>query len=281
MNRPIDAERILDDFLAPSPDRLPQRVFETAFAEIAKTPQRRGLRLPRAFPASRGLAQLAQLATLALVVVIAAGGALYALDFGGAGGGPISPPSVSPSPSPVATSTLRPIPQASPLPTFRPDLRAWTQYASSAYGYEMAYPKAWTVDHFDTRRWDAATDGLDPRSPGVDTFVNAAGKVTVSRWRAPHDPNGPVGDPAWVELLCRAVGDEPCDGIAQRAVSICTSNCDNNPIVVPFRDHVMAFYLGTPDDTVNVVAVWLPETDPAFAEYGGAANLLRAFVEHG
>ena len=119
----------------------------------------------------------------------------------------------------------------------------------------------------------------------MDTFRNAARTVTVSRWQAPHDPEDNPGDPAmmlaWVEELCQVLGDTRCNGISERAISLCPESYCNAAFVVSFRDHVLAFDVGTPDDTVNIVAIWLPESDPALAGYGGARNLLRAFVERG
>ena len=42
-------ERILDAYLAPEGDRLPDRVIEAVFADIARIPQRRAPRAPRRF----------------------------------------------------------------------------------------------------------------------------------------------------------------------------------------------------------------------------------------
>jgi hypothetical protein len=41
MTGQIDAERILDAFLAPEADQLPDRVLDAALTEIARIPQRR------------------------------------------------------------------------------------------------------------------------------------------------------------------------------------------------------------------------------------------------
>ena len=49
MNGTVDTERILDAFLAPEADRLPDRVIDAALADIARTPQRRALRVPWRF----------------------------------------------------------------------------------------------------------------------------------------------------------------------------------------------------------------------------------------
>jgi hypothetical protein len=215
------------------------------------------------------------------VAVVAVTGVLFLV---GPGPGPLGQPEPSPSGLRPLPSDVSPSPPA-PAPTFKSGIGPWTSYTSEVYGYAAAYPDDWTVDHFATRTWDAAIDGLDPGSPAVDTFTNAAGTVTVSRWRAPHDPEDNPGDPAmmlaWVEELCGILGDTRCGGIAERAISFCPDGFCNAAFIVPFRDHVLAFYVGTPDDTVNIVAIWLPETDAALAGYGGSTKLLRAFVENG
>lgn len=300
MNRPMDAERILDVFLAPTADRLPERVIDAAFAEIDRIPQRRPLRMPWWPPAQ----QLGRLATAALVAVVALGGLLYvvntsippggepsasALDGSAAPSDATSSPTVEPEASddssfePVASPEPTPTPAPTVIETPRPTsgLDDWTSYGSAVYSYFAAYPTSWTVEHLATRKWDAETDGLDPASRGVDTFTNPAGTVSVSQWQAPHDPEDNPGDPqkmlAWVEELCGIVGDTNCAGIADRAVLTCERAC-NGPIFVSYGDHVMAFFVGTTDDTINIITVWRREKAPVLDEYGGATNLLNEFV---
>jgi len=68
----IDVERILDAYLAPEADRLPDRVIEASLSEIARTPQRRALRVPWRFTPMHGFAR----AAIAAVVVAVVGGSL-------------------------------------------------------------------------------------------------------------------------------------------------------------------------------------------------------------
>jgi hypothetical protein len=221
--------------------------------------------VPWRFPKIPALSRATAIVAVALVALGGAGGLLYI-----AGGGLVPTPSPGPS--------------ATPRPQSTTDIGAWNSYTSEVYGYMAAYPGAWTVDHFATRAWSAAIDGIDPSSPAMDTFTNTSGTVAVSAWRAPHGPLENPGDPnrmlAWVEDFCVGVGDRPCDGIAARAIPMCLEPpACNTAFAVPFQDDVMAFFVGTPDNTVNVVAVWRGETDPTLAPYGGAIALLNEFLE--
>jgi hypothetical protein len=124
MNRTTDAERILDVFLAPEADRLPDRVLEAALAEIARTPQRRALRVPWRFT---GMPVLSRATAVAAVVVaaVAVGGALYLIGPGPGPGRPTQAPTPSPSPS-VSADLL--------------DVSTWTAFTSSRYGFSAKYP---------------------------------------------------------------------------------------------------------------------------------------------
>jgi hypothetical protein len=289
MNRSMSTERTLDWFLASDGDQLEERVLEAALAEIARTPQRRRLGVPRVLPnMTVGFRAVALLAVVAGLTMAAA------VLLGVAGGQPNPAPSTAPSTAastaPSAAPSTAPTVAPSRLPTSPPPavgLGAATPYSSEVYGYQAALPATWTVDHLATRRWGPAANGLDPSSAGVDTFVDPGGTVTVSRWRAQHDPTADPGNPAkmlvWVEALCRRLGDTQCNGIPDRAIPLCGpgGSCPDGLVMVPFRDHVFAFWVGTPDDTVNVAAVWAPEDDPAVARYGGAAALLGWFASHG
>jgi hypothetical protein len=186
----------------------------------------------------------------------------------------------------IATVRLTPgtATRESPGPSAAAGLDSWTPYASGVYTYAASYPSGWSVDHLASRAWDPVSDQFGPDSPALDTFVNPEGTARVSTWQAPHDP---ADDPgleanllAWIEDLCVEVGDSECAGIPDRAVRICRCGPDPSEaeFVVPFRDHVMAFFAGTPDDTINIVTVWLGDDDPAAAPYGGAIELLYAFL---
>ncbi len=64
----IDAERMLDAFLAPEHDQLPDRVVDAALTEIARTPQRRALRVPWRFPLMPQLLRYAVVAVVAVAI---------------------------------------------------------------------------------------------------------------------------------------------------------------------------------------------------------------------
>ena len=74
MNGQADTERILDAYLAPEADRLPDRVIDAALADIARTPQRRALRVPWRFPPCLLSTRATGIAAVALVAVVGAGG---------------------------------------------------------------------------------------------------------------------------------------------------------------------------------------------------------------
>ena len=174
--------------------------------------------------------------------------------------------------------------QETPAPPAGFGLDSWTPYASGIYTYAASYPSAWSVDHLASRAFDPASDQLGPDSPAMDTFVNPEGTVKVSAWQAPHDPEDDPGVEAnmlaWIEDFCVQVGDSQCAGIPDRAIRACRCSVDPSEpeFVVPFRDHVMAFFAGTPDDTINIVTVWLGDDDPKAAPYGGSIELLYAFL---
>jgi hypothetical protein len=113
MNARSDTERILDAYLAPEADRLADRVIDAALADIARTPQRRALRVPWRFPLMPALSRASVVAVVALVVVGA--GTLFYLnskpDGFGSQGTPL--PTATPTPAPTVAPTAAVIP---PLP---------------------------------------------------------------------------------------------------------------------------------------------------------------------
>jgi hypothetical protein len=109
-----DTERILDAYLAPEADRLADRVIDAALADIARTPQRRALRVPWRFPLMPALSRATGVAVVALVAVVGAGTLFYLNskpDGGGSQGTPV--PTATPTPAPTVASTAAVIP---PLP---------------------------------------------------------------------------------------------------------------------------------------------------------------------
>jgi len=117
----IDVERILDAYLAPEADRLPDRVIEASLSEIARTPQRRALRVPWRFTPMHGFARVA----IAAVVVAVVGGSLYLFSQSTKVG-----PGPGPSPSPTPGLTVPPLNST---------------FTSPLYGYSVRYPSSWTA----------------------------------------------------------------------------------------------------------------------------------------
>jgi hypothetical protein len=93
MNRRIDAERILDAFLAPEPDRLPDRVIDAALDDIARTPQRHALRVSWRFTS---VPNSLRTAAIAIVTVVGVGILAFTLRSPGVGTNTPAPPTASP-----------------------------------------------------------------------------------------------------------------------------------------------------------------------------------------
>ena len=122
MNRSIHVERILDAFLAPETDQLPDRVMDAALSEIARTPQRRALRVPWRYP---DVSTPFKLAFAAAAIVLAVVGSVLLL------GRPPAEPGVGggPTPSPSSTAGTDPL-----------DVSKWRPFLSPRYGFSARYP---------------------------------------------------------------------------------------------------------------------------------------------
>jgi hypothetical protein len=151
MTSRIDAERILDALLAPDADRLPDRVVVAALTDIARTPQRRALRVPWRFPTMNSYAKLA---IAAVVVVVVAIGGLALLRPGGSSG-----PGGAPTATPSSSATPSRSPAASPSSI---STTAWVPFTSDRYGYTVSHPPTHT--------------GLPPSTESATTFVAQAGR---------------------------------------------------------------------------------------------------------
>lgn len=128
MNGRVDADRILDAFLAPDNDRVADRVIDAALASIARTPQRRAVRVPWRFT---HMNHTLRLASAALVAVVAVGGVAYLLGSRG--------PGATATPSPTLA------PASSPIPTIGPPAFD-VPFSSPTYGYDALMPAAWAID---------------------------------------------------------------------------------------------------------------------------------------
>ena len=94
-------ERILDAYLAPEADRLADRVIDAALADIARTPQRRALRVPWRFPLMPALSRATGVAVVGLVALVGAGTLFYLNSNPDGGGG------AQGTPLPTATPPTR------------------------------------------------------------------------------------------------------------------------------------------------------------------------------
>jgi hypothetical protein len=192
--------------------------------------------------------------------------------------------------------TAEPAPAQSPSSTVSPstakepiDTTTWTIYTSHQYGYKVGLPPNWVVISHASRDWRVGTDPSDPANRGVDTFGSPTDTVRVSVWKAPLDPGTSIDSTAdieaWVKDYCKGpVNSAPCSGINDRAVELCVEKWDCHPgLLVPFTYDTQAFFTHTafnaePEHAMTVVAVWVGESNPALAQYGGSQRLLEAFL---
>ncbi len=144
-------ERLLDAYLAPEADRLADRVVDAALAQIARTPQRRALRVPWRFPYMPALSRATGIAAVALVAVVGAGGLLYlnAKGPGGPGGSPTPTTAVTPAPSAAPTAAPTPAPTVAAVPPG--DLQPGTYVARplpaphASVSVTFTVPSGWAV----------------------------------------------------------------------------------------------------------------------------------------
>ena len=84
---------------------------------------------------------------------------------------------------------------------------------------------------------------------------------------------------AWAEQYCELEGLSPCEGLADRAAALCIERRDCHPaVLVPFEEGTVAFVAGGVFPEPQVIAVWRPATDPELAPFGGARELLEAYL---
>ena len=132
--------------------------------------------------------------------------------------------------------------------------------------------------------WTDPAGAADLRSAGHERFRSPGEDVAVSAWT--DDPGADVSLEsideivAWAEDFCQQTDPAPCTGIATRALPLCREQRDcHAALLVPFQDDTYAFVPGWADDgSMIIVAVWRPEGDPSVVRYGGARNLLLAFL---
>jgi hypothetical protein len=271
MTARTDTERILDAFLAPEADQLPDRVLDAAFDQIARSPQRHALRLPWRF---RPMSNVLRLAAAAVIGVVALGVLYLNLpnrhDVGGQ--------TPTPSTSEVA-----------------PGVETWKSYSSLVYDRELYYPADWTTRSPATREWQAGdvfpVDGL----PYADTFVSPGegdAQIALISWTMPAGEGADIGSfegmKAWAETFCTDVLRLACDGFARDAVAMRYTNgpASGAPILVPAAEHQYAFLgdcnsclLDGAMDSVTVVVVAREDEFAPAARYGGSLELLKSVLK--
>jgi hypothetical protein len=280
MNGQVDTERILDDFLAPEADRLSDRVIDAALADIARTPQRRALRVPWRLPNMLSRIPAAGIAAVALVVVVGAGGLIYLNSrstIGPGGPGPTSTP--APSPTQVA-----------------PGITSWKTYISAVDSFTLGYPADWSVRAPATRKWQAGDRFAPDEFPYADTFVSpGAGNIQIGLlvWKMPAGQGADIesvhGLKAWAEKICNEVGAPSCAGFTQQAVPMCVNDAGpvkcKAAILVPtatqqyaFFEDPSSYFVATSNDQVRVVVVAREDNFQPAARYGGSVELLKSIL---
>jgi hypothetical protein len=271
MTRPIDAEWILDAYLAPEHDRLPDRVMDAALAEIARTPQRRAPRVPWRFP-SMPATRATGVAAVVLVAAVAAGGLIYLRSTNPGVGGP----------------------KPSPSPTLPPAITGWTTYTSQVYGEMLSYPSGWSVRAPATRKWLRTDVFPADEMPYADTFVSPGQEnvqIGLIVWEVPVGEND--FDPfislrAFAQTFCSDSDASSCGEFPQRAMRMCaneTGEC-RTAILVPTSTLQWAFVpnWGTQQlfdssfAAIRIVVIAREDSFPQAAPYGGSVELLKSVL---
>jgi hypothetical protein len=242
-----DTERILDAYLAPEADRLADRVIDAALADIARTPQRRALRVPWRLTLMPALSRATAVAVVAIVAVVGAGTLAYLNSDPSNAGSPGTPsPTATPTPSPTTGPTAAGIP---PLPegtlaagTYR--LRPFTSEtmtidvtvpdggwqgagvlagpvgdANGPNGVAIAFLKAQTINS-DPCHWDKDGSARAPQEgdievgPTVDDLAAALAGSSVYESTTPVDATlgGFSGKRLELQLAPDAAGCDSYDG---------------------------------------------------------------------
>jgi hypothetical protein len=291
MNGRIDAERILDAFLAPEADRLHDRVLDAALDDIARTPQRRALRVPWRFPPMPALTRTTAMAAVVLVAAVGAGG-LILLDSnspGNIGGRPTPSPTQLPT---AAASAAVPTPGASRTAI---GITGWTNYTSPVHGFTLGYPDDWSLHAGATREWQAGDSPLEGEPPFADSFASPGdgeGQVGIWAWEMPAGEGADVesmqGLQSWARTFCGDIGDASCEASAREALPMCLDaggDACRSAIIVPGADGTYAIFvewtsalLTSMPDKVVIVSVGRPEGHPSTVRYGGATQLLKSIL---
>jgi hypothetical protein len=271
MNGPMDAERILHAYLAPESDRLPDRVLDAALGEIARTPQRRALRVPWRFPYMPALTRATGIAAVALVAVVSAGALIYlnSKSASGPGGTP--------------TATLTP----APAPT-TPGITGFTSYTSAVYGITFGYPDGWRLERAATRKWRAG-DGSVRAHEGAfsELFLNPPDRdgedIAMLLYQRPAGSGADItsreGLAGWFQANLCEDQEEACTTVPEVAEPMCVGKTACLPaILVSLPGSVFAVFADAETGVVTVVQLGRGDDFSATARYGGGKQLLKSIL---
>jgi len=269
MNARTGTERILDAYLAPEADRLPDRVIDAALDQIARTPQRRALRVPWRFPTMPAISRATGIAAAALVAVVGAGGLMYLNSKAPGSAGGTQAPTLTPAPTPNT-----------------PGITGWKTYTSVVYDFTISYPDDWSVAEPATQKWQPG-QAEDARSS--DVFLNPASvdgdEIAFLALQFPAPAGADLG--SWDGLL--AAMTEMCAKPTEFAYGECSSEdvvtrmcldspgCD--PVAFVQDDGFPRALFGDPETGIlTYISMGRRDDFPAAARYGGTATLLKSIL---
>jgi len=297
MNGRTSTERILDVFLAPDSDQLADRVIDAALADIARSPQRRALRVPWRFPLMPALSRTTGIVAVALVVVIGVGAFVYfgskgSNSVGAAGGTPA--PSAAPTASLTAGPTASVVAAASPKPSeVAPGIPAWATYTSAVYGSTMAYPSDWSLHSPAEHKWKAGEPALPDAWPWADIFASPDGndQIALWVWQVPAPAGADLT--SWAGLqhaftdVCESPSFTTCTpagpGTSSPPAHLCVGDQACGPALVlsmgAADESAPWGVVGDPvKQTITVFEMGRPDNWPGTAKYGGTTALLKSIL---
>jgi hypothetical protein len=287
-----DTERILDAYLAPEADRLPDRVIDAALADIARTQQRRASRAPWRFHFMPDLPRVTGIAAVAIVAVVGVGTLAYLTSNRPTGTG--SQSTSAPTTAPTQAPTVAPSPESSFV---APGITGWKTYRSAIgrTGYSIGYPDDWSVNSRATREWRAGDVFPADELPYAESFVSPGADDAVIGllvWEAPEGEGFDIetigGLKAWATDFCGDVAAPSCEASVPQAQTMCLDeeyfgDACGAAILVPTPDLQYAFFIDWRSfifgpDQVRVVVVAREDDFPPAARYGGSVELLKSIL---